>query len=137
MVEAAIGRHAQQAQVPGTGKTLRFFPRAGWREPRFSWGRQCNGQLIREGSMEEESLKYLLGSALRGGVGGGEGDSGGWGGISLGKAAGPTQELWWGQAPCHTGISSLILIVVQRRAKPGEVVGLAKVSQQGLLPPQL
>lgn len=31
------------------------------------------------------------------------------GGISLGKAAGPTQELWWGQAPCHTGISSLIL----------------------------
>ena len=59
--------------------------------------------------MEKESLKYLLGSALRGGVSGNEGDSGGGGGISPGKAAGPTQELWWGQAPCHTGISSLIL----------------------------
>lgn len=77
MVEAAIGRHAQQAQVPGTGKTLAVLPQSWLEKPRFSWGRQCNGQLIREGSMEEESLKYLLGSALRGGVGGGEGDSGG------------------------------------------------------------
>ena len=30
------------------------------------------------------------------------------GGISPGRAAGPTQEFWWGQVYCHTGISSLI-----------------------------
>lgn len=73
------GRHAQQAQVPWTGKTHAVLPHSWLEKPRFSWGRECNGQLIREGSMVEESLKYLLGSALRRGVGGGEGDSRGWG----------------------------------------------------------
>ena len=42
--------------------------------------------------MEEESLMYLLGSELRGGVGGGEGDSGGGGGISPGKQQVPLRS---------------------------------------------
>ena len=78
--------------MPWIEKTHTVLPHSWLEKPRFSWGRECNGQLIREGSMEEESLKYLLGSALRGGVGGGEGDSGGGGGISPGKQQVPLRS---------------------------------------------
>ena len=110
-----------------------------WLEkPRFSWGRECNGQLIREGSMAEESLKYLLSSALRRGVGRGEGDSGGW-----------RRDLTRESSRSHSGALVGSGLLPHRhfvldfpswsrgRPSPERLCDLSRVSQPGFLPPQL
>ena len=80
-----------------------FFPIAGLRSPALAGG-ECSGQLIREGSMAEECIKYLLGSALKRGVGGGEGDSGGWRRDLTGESSRSHSGALVGSGYCHTGI---------------------------------
>lgn len=87
----------------GLERPMWFFPIAGLRSPTLAGG-ECSGQLIREGSMAEECIKYLLGSALKRGVGGGEGDSGGWRRDLTGESSRSHSGALVGSGYCHTGI---------------------------------